>query len=131
MLVRLGKYRKPLFLLMLIAYFSSTFQQPVYQAIHLISHLTDIVHSNYDHHIHHHQSKLDHDHPLLSALDNDQNQKDIPTPLEQETKKKVELAIQSYEINLHTKFHKTGAFLYLMAFSQSENENPSPPPELV
>ena len=130
---RLKKYRNPLFFLLLVAYFSSAFQQPLQEVVHTLSHISDIVNNKYTHHSHiyYHQNNIDHEHPFLGALDSDKEQENQPVPTKQDTKKKVELSVQAYKTSvLNTEF-KANNFQFLMGISLFQKETLSPPPRFL
>ncbi|MFK8009073.1 MAG: hypothetical protein AB8H03_22120 [Saprospiraceae bacterium] len=92
MLKLLNTYRSFLFGLLIFSYVFSVFQKPVFETLHLICHIPEIIFSQEQIHSYDSHSEVTHTHNNLTAFyDSIDGQGETPQPQsEQETKKKIE-----------------------------------------
>lgn len=130
---RTNSQNRKLFLSLLLAtYILSAFQQPVHEFLHYLSHINDIAHSDYVKHNHRylHQNEIDHDHLLLSLLENSTNDEQAPFSSVETLKKKVEISTPSLFVMEHRR-DKFDNFIHNFLYRQVYKECIFPPPKLV
>ncbi len=127
-----SKNRKFFLSLLLVTYIVSAFQQPLQEVLHYLSHITDVAESNYVKHNHKyfHEHDVDHDHSILSLIDNQENDSQDPFTSIKNVKKKVEITWTT-PLSLNLIRYSFNDFRNLLPCNQFFKEYTSPPPKSV
>jgi len=127
----LNKYRRILLGFLVASYLFSVFQKPLLEAVHLISHLPQIIFSNNKIHSYHAHNQQVHQHQMLSTIANQSNTSDEqPQPInDQNNKKKIEFVEDNFNLpQINTSYFKS-EFQFILPFNSIFHSILVPPPQ--
>ena len=115
-----------------MSYFGSAFQFPIYEALHFISHIPDIINSDFEHHRHarDHHLKIDHEHNIPILKEDQSEQKNHNDMVNLDLKKQVELNALNINEPEKQEFHQSNYSTFVMNIDLIYCYKKFPPPKV-